>query len=192
MRKLFVFIILTNILFSCNQSANDADIVNKKINSLSPEKEGYYVIADTVKFLIPLDKDSTSDKPPFFMGFNKKRFVRQLVDSVLTGKVKVYDYYDYSEISLDEVKMQLGLLPDTLYEEDSETGEISTQIIQGKFYPDDVRELYVFERWLYNPEKCSFKTEILGFAPVEFTVKDDQPDGEITKKILFTIFYQTK
>ncbi len=193
MKKLFLLMLLTGILFSCNQAPKK--VVKKEIKKIIMKDDdgtSYNMIADTVKYLIPLDKDSTSDRPPFFTGFNKIKFISQLVDSVLAGKIKVYDDFDNSEMTIDDVKRQLGMISDTVYVEDLETGEMKQKVVVPQFNPDDVRELYVYERWFYNPEKCVFKTEILGFSPVKFTVKDDQPDGEVTKVILFTVYPNKK
>ncbi|RKX19589.1 MAG: hypothetical protein DRP35_07465 [Candidatus Zixiibacteriota bacterium] len=189
MKKLFLLMLLTGILFSCNQSPKE--VVKKEIKKIIMKDDdgtAYEMIADTVKYLIPLDKDSITDAPPFFVGFDKEKFISQLVDSVLSGKVKAYDYFDNSEMTISQIRQQMGLNVDTTFIEDPETGEMQKKVITTEFNPDDVRELYVYERWFYSPEKVRFKTEIIGFAPVRFTIKDDQPDGEVTKIILFTIF----
>ncbi len=181
--------LLTGVLFSCNQSPRNViekEIVKMIINDDSGIS--YNMIADTVKFLIPLDKDSTSDKPPFFTGFDKVKFISQLVDSVLAGKVKAYDIFDNSVMTKEQIRAQLGIRTDTVWIEDFDSGEMQQKIVVSDFNPDDVRELYVYERWFYNPEKVRFKTEIIGFAPVKFTVKDDQRDGEVTKILLFAVF----
>ncbi len=189
MKRLVFLMLLMGILFSCNQSPKE--VVKKEIKKIIIEDSNdvsYDMIADTVKFLIPLDKDSANDRPPFFVGFDKIKFVSQLVDSVLAGKIKVYDYLDNTEMTKDDIMSQIGMVNDTVWVENPETGELQQKIIENKFNPDDVRELYVYERWFYNPSKVCFKTEIIGFSPVRFTIKDDQPDGKVTKIILFTVF----
>ncbi|MCD6366197.1 MAG: hypothetical protein J7L46_01515 [Bacteroidales bacterium] len=189
MKKLFLLMLLTGILFSCNHSPKK--VVKKEIKKIILKDDDgttYDMIADTVKYLIPLDKDSTSDRPPFFIGFDKVKFISQIVDSVLAGKVKAYDIFDNTVMTKEQIKIQLGIRTDTVWVENLESGEMQQKIVVSDFNPDDVRELYVYERWFYSPEKVCFKTEIIGFAPVRFTIKDDQPDGEVTKIVLFTIF----
>ncbi len=190
MKKIFAFIMLTGILFGCNQTPQKKEVKKEIKTIIIKDDDGttYNMIADTVKFLIPLDKDSANDAPPFFIGFDKVKFISQLVDSVLAGKVKAYDYFDNSVMTKEQIKMQLGIRTDTALIEDIETGGLKPKIIVSEFNPDDIRELYVYERWFYNPDKCVFKTQVLGYAPVKFTVKDDQPDGEVTKRILFIVF----
>lgn len=193
MKRLFFLIVLVSVLFSCNQSPKK--VIKKEIKKIIIQDDdgtSYNMIADTVKFLIPLDKDSTSDRPPFFIGFDKVKFISQLVDSVLAGKVKAYDIFDNSVMTKEQIKMQLGIRTDTAWIEDLETGELQQKVIVSDFNPDDVRELYVYERWFYNPSKVCFKTEIIGFSPVKFTIKDDQPDGAVTRIILFTVFPDNK
>lgn len=190
MKKVIVFIALAGILFGCNQAPQE-QVKKKEVKKIVINDDDgmtYNMVADTVKYLIPLDKDSASDAPPFFIGFDKVKFISKLVDSVLAGKVKAYDYFDNSVMTIDQIKEQLGIRVDTVFVEDADSGEKQPKIVVSKFNPDDVRELYVYERWFYNPDKCVFKTQILGYAPVEFTVKDDQPDGEVTKRILFIVY----
>ena len=182
-------ITLTGILFSCKHASEKIkkeERIEKFILKDDDDTE-YEVIADTVKYLIPLDKDSVNDSPPFFVGFNKTKFISELVDSVLAGKVKAYNYFDNSVMTSEDIKQQMGETVDTVWIED-DNGEMEKEIVTNAFNPDDVRELYVYERWFYNPEKVRFRTEIIGFSPVRYVVKDDQPDGEVTKVILFTVF----
>ena len=177
------------LLWGCNQTPQKE--IKKEIKKIIVKDDNgntYKMIADTVKYLIPLDKDSASDVPPFFIGFDKVKFISQLVDSVLAGKIKAYDYFDNSVMTIDQIKEQLGIKVDTVFIEDVDSDKRQQKIVVSKFNPDDVRELYVYERWFFDPDKCVFKTEVLGYSPVVYTIKDDQPDGEVTKRILFTIY----
>jgi len=190
MKKIIVLIMLAGVLlWGCNQTPQKE--IKKEIKKIIVKNDDgttYNMIADTVKYLIPLDKDSASDAPPFFIGFDKVKFISQLVDSVLAGKIKAYDYFDNSVMTIDQIKEQLGIQVDTVFFEDIDSGKMQHKIVVSEFNPDNVRELYVYERWFYSPDKCIFKTEVLGYAPVEYTVKEDQPDGEVTKRILFIVF----
>lgn len=193
-KKIVLFSLAIVILTSCNQNHHEKGVVKevKEIIINDNDRTEYDVLADTVKYLVQLDKDTNIDRPPFFIGFDKVAFIQQMVDTVLARKVEAYDLFDNRVMTIEELKKQLGMITDTLFVEDTKTGEMQQIIVEGQFDPNEVREMYLIERWLYSPSKVKFKTEVIGFAPVRYTVKDDMPDGEVRRVILFAIFPNKK
>ena len=165
---LISLIATTFILFSCknNTSADNKDewVITKKISYPVFIKSPY---EDTDWWVENIE------------GSDREKIVNVLLDAVLQGKVKAYNYMDMKELSLDEAKKAMNT------EIRLETGDVDTTVMQ----PVERKMIYrltFLETWSFNDKTFALSKIVVAVAPSE-TSRDET--GEIRGyRPLFWIF----
>ncbi len=187
MRVLFFFIIPV-LLVSCSYDNNNngTSAANRHKNiTVNTNTEGYEILSDTV--ISTVSVDMLPDKPPIFKHFDKKTFLDSLVGSVLSGKTDAYDFFDYTKLSIPEIKENLGMLNDTIAVEDPATGKV-TKKVTNNFDIGNIRELVFVEEWLWKKSDNTVYKKILAYGPVIYVVKDDSLGGyPVLKRVPFVV-----
>ena len=189
MRRL-ILILLLIVAISCNndnetKNEKQIDTTHKKTITIKIDTTNYEILSDTVISTVSIDM--LPDKPPFFKHFDKKTFLDSLINSVISGKIQGYDFFDYTKLNANEIKENLGMINDTISVEDPETGKI-TKEIKNNFDIGNIRELVFVEKWLWNRNKNIVYKKILAYGPVIYIVKDDSLGGyPVLKRVPFVI-----
>jgi len=185
---------ITNILFfslllsfvSCNNNSNNITTKEVKQNIDNNENQGNFkTLSDTVISTISLDM--IQDKPPIFKHFDKTGFLDSLIYPVINGKVKGYDFFDFTLLSPEEIKENLDMNKDTIYVENPETKDTTVKV-SDNFEMSNIRELVFIEKWSWDNKTKKIKKETIAYGPVIYVVKDDSTAGyPVTKRVPFVI-----
>lgn len=155
------------------------EIPQKGQSAGKPDKKGLILIASHITYTLNLDPDSL--KRPVINGLNKKKLISILVDSVIKGKMKVYEFdfskFDISSkiISPEEIKKNLGETIDSIVQNDINGVPIGTKVdtVKAIDRKNEIKALFFVENWYYNPKTFSFIKEVVGVGPVrEYVVSD--------------------
>ncbi len=196
MKKYLFLLFIIFLVISCSENSPKSSIVNtvkevKNNENKNLDTANMEVLSDTVKSVISLDENE--DKPPFFTNFNKKEFLDSLILSVLDGRIKGYDYFDFTPKSVENIKEDMGLVYDTVAVEDAMTGKVDTVIKKPELDIKDIRELVFIEKWKWNRTTDAITKEVIAYGPVIYVVKDDSLGGyPVLKRVPFIVFVNGK
>lgn len=98
-------------------------------------------------------------------GPQREKIIDMIIDGALTGKYKVYDYYN-QPIATSDVKM---ILSDTSYytivDEEPPYTERDTMVI-STIFREDILRIRFLEEWRINPDNLQVEKRVLGIAPI--------------------------
>lgn len=120
-------------------------------------------------------------------GLNKGRFFIEVLQKVLSGKQKAYDFFApvKTELSIKEIRRSLGEKNDTVYKENPTSGE-EEKVVEAVMYNRfELTSIYFIEDWYYSPENFSIVKKVKAFAPVR---EYDGETGQRFKTIPFIIY----
>ncbi len=189
MKKLFLLLVLVLVFFSCSnkkKSINGVTNLEKKSVDTLFNNRNYEMLSDTVISTVSLDM--LPDKPPIFKHFNKKEFLDSLIFSVTKGRIKAYDFFDFTPLTINEIKENLGMIKDTVAVENPATGDTTIKVTNGNFEISNVREVVFIEKWYWNKSKNYLHKKIIAYGPVIYVVKDDSTAGyPVLKRVPFVV-----
>ena len=87
----------------------------------------------------------------------------QLINDVLSGKVKAYDAFSEELISADDVRSKL-VFTDTIWYNNPETGDQSIEILERN-YTTEFFGLTFKEKWSYDKDGSILSRKVIGLAP---------------------------
>ena len=189
MKKIILLVFVVIVFMSCSNNEvkkeNTVSNDNPKVK-IDTSNQGYEMLSDTV--ISTLSLDMVPDKPPIFKHFDKKEFLDSLIFSVTKGRIKAYDFFDFTPLSIDEVKENLGMVRDTIMVENPETGDTTVKVTNGNFEISNVREVVFIEKWYWDKSNNSLHKKIIAYGPVIYVVKDDSTAGyPVLKRVPFVI-----
>ncbi len=93
------------------------------------------------------------------------------------------------EISLEEIKTDLGSEPITIVLDD--VGNKTKKVIQSDINTFDVKEYLVKEEWFYDKQRSVLDVRIIALCPVRYFYKNGNITGDepVTKKMLFWVYF---
>lgn len=98
-------------------------------------------------------------------GPERDNLVNMIMDGALSGKYKVFDYYN-QPLSPEAVKMMMA---DTIYytimDEEPPYQERDTMVI-NKILREDITRIRFLEEWTTDPETMQVYKKVLGIAPI--------------------------
>lgn len=127
--------------------------------------------------------------PSWLESLSVTRFVNILLNSVLEGNVKAYDFFasEKIELSTDIVRENLGATVDNYFVEDANQQVIDTVQVVGNIYPDEIRSVIFVEDWYVDADMMLHKV-VKRIAPVRhYYLLNDLAEDEIVKKIPFVV-----
>lgn len=150
MKKLIPFILIG--LAACNQKPTEP--TNGPDTGVSYTKTMEYAVDLNSVFHQDLNDEDFSDVSPL---------TAQLIEDVLSGKMKAYDRSSDAVLNVEQVK---GLLQftDTIWFEEPETGDRSIDIVE-RDYTKDFFGFTFREQWSYNADGSLLERKVLGIAP---------------------------
>ena len=189
MRKLLGVIVLIFAFASCSNDKNSQQVADnsksKKIK-LDTSNNGFEMLSDTV--ISSMSLDMIPNKPPIFKHFDKKEFLDTLISSVLSGKIAAYDFFDFTPLSVKEIKENLGMVSDTIDVVNPETGDTIQKVTNGDFEMSNIREVVFIEKWYWDKSKDFLHKQIIAYGPVIYVVMDDSTSGyPVLKRVPFVV-----
>ncbi|MDP2424389.1 MAG: hypothetical protein U1C46_07695 [Bacteroidales bacterium] len=123
-------------------------------------------------------------------GKNREAFILQMLDAAYSGKVRTYDYYNYRELSGDQVR-SIGSRIDTLsFRRNTPPYDFYDTIIRKELSIYNITRIRFIEEWKLNNKTLELKKYIIGMAPL---VENFDEDGNLRGFMpLFWIFFDEK
>jgi len=127
--------------------------------------------------------------PSWLESLSVSRFVNILLNSVLEGKVKAYDFFADEKVALsaDIVRENLGATVENYFVEDENEQVVDTVQVVGNIYPDEIRSLIFVEDWYVDDAMNLYKV-VKRIAPVRhYYMLNDLAEDEVVKKVPFIV-----
>ncbi len=133
---------------------------------------------------------------PLWTDQTQKRFKKMIVDAVLTGKKKAYDFTTGQAISTKEARKRLGESAEIIgyYDDEFEFDDQGNIIEHTALNPYNIAEIQAVifhENWYIDKNTMRIHKEVVALSPVRYYV-EPYSDESIKKKILFTVFLNKK
>ena len=102
----------------------------------------------------------------FIQGLNTRGLIDAILKYVVAGN-KLYSFNDpKQELNYADLKEQLGMVTDTLYIENLETGDFEVKITEDFADRDNIEGLVFIEDWQYDEETMMINKVVTGIAPI--------------------------
>ncbi len=168
--------LLKKVLFELNFNNDTVNVKSKDVK----KKE---LLAENIKYEFNLDNEN------WVKDLDHERFMNTIIEKITKGEIKVYDFYDNSKVlSVNNIKVNLNLISDTIELENFETSEITTELIEYDITPDLFSSYIFIEDWYIDKSTYKIIKEIKGIAPVYHYYKGDE-DAELMRKIPFVVWF---
>ncbi len=105
-----------------------------------------------------------------------------LLDSTLTGKHTISDFFTGEPLELAVVKRNLGMVSDTMDVENLETGEIEQKLITSEPNFQAIRSYIFKEDWYFDNQTKSIRKEVKAICPILLSIDEDVDGIEFTRK----------
>jgi gliding motility associated protien GldN len=116
-----------------------------------------------------------------------------LYNGVLNGEILAYNSEEFRDtFDLEAVQNNLGAETTTTTVVDVETGQMVERQIEGEVRTHEVREYLVLEQWYFDKQHSTFRSRVIGFAPIRvYQRRDDDGNetGEWQKRQVFWVYY---
>jgi hypothetical protein len=138
------------------------------------------LIAENITYEVNFDSEFKN-----YEYLNTDKLAYLIVEPMLKGDVKAYDYFNNNLLSIDDMKRTLGYSADTLLVESLETGELETKVVLNEENISLVKAYIFVEDWYIDEQNFAIQKKIKAIAPVAISSNIDV-DGEliISKKIV--------
>lgn len=145
------------------------DFDNKNQKILADEVKDPELIAENIRYECDPNENEAWSK-----NFDKNHFTTLIINKILNGDVKAYDFYDSTAYSIDKVKELI-------------------QYYDGSFYADAIEGYIFIEDWYLDETTYKIIKKVKGIAPIlVFYRPDDENMTDPQKQILFTVWFNQK
>ncbi|MBI5219384.1 MAG: hypothetical protein HY958_10685 [Bacteroidia bacterium] len=157
------------------------------------EGKNYTELGKNIKYSVSLVNTPDSynhgelTSPIGVEGINKGRLMWILLNNVLTGKKKAYDFFsqDKKQLSAAEIKYNLGYRIDSVQTTNPKTGNEETVVDTINYSRFELTGLYFIEDWYYDKDNFAIKKEVVAIGPMrEYTTVAGTP----AKTVPFLIY----
>jgi len=121
------------------------------------------LLAKNITYEVSLNPES-----PNYINFAPVNFAQLILNSVLTGEKIIVNYLDSTNISIDEVKILMGKVSDTLLVVDPNTGDETFEIHNQAEQFDRILGYIFVEDWFVNPDTYVITKTVKSIAPVYY------------------------
>lgn len=119
---------------------------------------------------------------------NLEKLVNLIVMPVVEGQKKAYDFYDHTEIPLDELLAILGHRVDSVEEYDSRDKTYNWHIIESEINLNTIAAFIFVEDWYIDEATFTIRKKVKSIAPVIIeTLVDEDEEVFERKRIAFKI-----
>ncbi len=169
----FFYLLAVIALWSCQNQSKQQD------NALLPSE----II---IKYETELN---APDGSQVISSLEKTDFVSKLINTVLSGKVAVYEPLDTAKnIVKSNLTKLIGTWNDTLIAIDKKTTDTVMVVRTNYFNQKELRRILFEESWSFNSQKFTMKKDIRSWCAVRVYNKQiDSVDSEEVKKMLFWV-----
>lgn len=116
------------------------------------------------------------------------KLVNLIVEPVIEGKVKSYDFFDKTELANIDVKQIFGYAVDSLEEQDPVTSKWVWKYIEHDMDFSEVEAFVFVEDWFIDTKTYAIRKKIKSIAPVVFRVRiDETGESYVSKRIAFSV-----
>ncbi len=133
-------------------------------------------VAEDIIYELDLN-DNTSYK---FLDLEKMAHL--LLDSTLTGKHLISDFFTGEPAKLSSIKTSLGMVNDTIEVENLETGVIEQKIITSEADFQSITSYIFKEDWYFDSQTKSIRKKVKEICPVLVSIDTDIDGIEFTRK----------
>lgn len=127
---------------------------------------------------------------PFTKNLDAFTLAELLINKATSGKTKVWDPMNVEkELTISEIEKNLGVVTDTAFVDDPNTGETVMKVFRVEIMPEEIASIVFVEDWYYDPTTFAIKKVITGIGPVRHYMKND---GEMAKTVVFMIYLGTE
>jgi len=122
---------------------------------------------------------------PFFNSFNQSIFIKTLLNSAFSGKVKVTDFTGTKTLTPNEArdkvfKKMIVLVPNI------DTGENEERTMENDYTSEIVSVIFV-EEWYFDAESLAIQKKVVGIAPVRYFYDYSNEQNILRREILFLV-----
>ncbi len=118
-------------------------------------------------------------------------FLKVLVNKIINGDLKAYNYYDNQPMKVKEVEEEMGSYK--MLVEDDGVSEHSLIEYTTPMEFDEIQSIIFLEKWYMDPLTLRMQKKVVGVAPVRFYYKDDDEYEEnLIRKVLFKVYFNEK
>jgi hypothetical protein len=103
---------------------------------------------------------------PFWSSWSRSHFIDLLIDPVLNGKTKAYDYTTGAQMSIKDARTALGEGVDSVLIDDPTTGSQSVVAFKTDIDRSSVLTVIFEEEWFIEPNTLYLQKEIRSISPV--------------------------
>jgi gliding motility associated protien GldN len=139
-----------------------------------------------------IDINEKQNMPFIFVGDEYSgggAFIEILVDAARKGRIRAFtDDKFTSVLTPEQIDEKVVGASTTLQVEDPETGEMTTQVIEGSFNPEDIFAYEVQEDWMFDRNIGRLVPRLRALSPLMHTYNEATGERRGFKR-LFTIYY---
>jgi len=122
---------------------------------------------------------------PFLNSFNQSIFIKTLLNSAFSGKVKVTDFTGTKTLTPNEArdkvfKKMIVLVPNI------DTGENEERTMENDYTSEIVSVIFV-EEWYFDAESLAIQKKVVGIAPVRYFYDYSNEQNILRREILFLV-----
>jgi len=118
---------------------------------------------------------------PNWTSLTQERFVNMLVNNVLSGNKKAYDFNTGKKLNQTEIRKQLGERFYDVYDFDPDTFEEILIKVKEEHNNDDIKSVIFHENWYIDTETLRIKKEVVAVTPIRWHFSED--DVEQTNQL---------
>ena len=159
-------------------------IVKKLLYDLKGSFEGNEkLIAENIIYEVNFDTERENN-----MCLNVEKLTSLIINPIIDGKKKAYDFFDKTEKTILDIKTSLGYSVDSMEVENIETAKWEWKYTYTEEDYSTVQAFLFIENWYIDTKSFMIEKRIKSIAPVSLTTRIDA-DGEAyqVKKILFVV-----
>ncbi len=141
------------------------------------------IIAKDIIYEVKLNSENKTNEY-----LNVEAFANMIIEPVISGEIKSYDFFDESELNPMRVKRFFGYSVDTVETENPISGEVEQEILTAEASFLGVEAFVFVEDWYIDTLSYQIRKQVKSIAPVSLETKVDE-DGEVyeVKRIAFKV-----
>lgn len=126
---------------------------------------------------------------PYWNSYSRQKIRTLLINRVISGRSKAYDYVTNDALSIEESKKKLGYKMQQMEYYDPATSKMKTINVETEIYKEDIKSLLFVEDWYIDPVSMRIHKEVIGIAPIRFYTTDETTEK---KEVAFVVYFQKK
>jgi hypothetical protein len=155
------------------------------INTYSMDQD-----VEQTEYLFEIEKENS----PQWNSHMKQQVIGSLLDRVLTGTSKAYDFETGRHLSVEEIYKRFGAVKDTVYFDywyDDEWGfENEYEITENNIEQEEIKSLIFIEDWYFDPNTMRLVKEVVGIAPVRWFYTYEFETARLHRTIPFVVYFK--